>query len=153
VAGRSSKRSKADSALVEREGSVDVLHEAVTEQPDVVTKTEVLASDSTNALAVADRTEVEVGSTDRPGLATPAEADSGGRTARVRIVTFARVVHLRAGDLGEERLDGAGRAVNDGGAGVDDRLEVRDSCGRAHDCLAPGSLPEASRLVDGMVLD
>ena len=61
----SSKGSEADSVLDKRERGVDILHEAVTKEPDVVTETEVLARDRTDALAVADRTEVEAGSKQR----------------------------------------------------------------------------------------
>ena len=50
---------EADSAVVEGESSVDVLHEAVTEQPDVAAETEVLAGKSTDASAAADLTKVE----------------------------------------------------------------------------------------------
>jgi hypothetical protein len=125
----------------------------VTEQPDVVTETKILSSDSTNTLAIASRAEVEVGSADGPGLSTPAEADSGSGAARVRIVALARVIHLRARDLGVEGLDGAGGAINDGSAGIDDGLKVGNSCGRTNDCLGTGSLPETGRLINVMELD
>ena len=49
VVRHSSKAGKADSIIVKGERSVDVLHEAVTEEPDGVAETEVLAHDRTVA--------------------------------------------------------------------------------------------------------
>ncbi len=125
----------------------------VTEQPDTTAETEVLASDRTDTLAVTNRAKVEVGRADSPGLATPAEADGGRRRARVRVVTLAGVVHLRARDLRVEGLNCRGRAVDDGGSRVDDGLEVVDGGGGANDGLGTSCLPESGRGVDGVVLD
>ena len=125
----------------------------VTEQPDVATKTEVLTSNSTNTLALTNSAKVEVGSANSPGLATPTEANSRSGFARVRVVTLARIVDLRAGDLGVEGLDSGRRTVDDGGAGIDDGLKVGDGSGRADDGLCAGSLPETCRSVDGVVFD
>lgn len=53
---------EADRVAAEAERGVDVLHEAVAEEPDVAAETEVLASESTHALAArACGTEVEAG--------------------------------------------------------------------------------------------
>lgn len=166
---------EADRVRVEGERGVDVLHEAVAEQPDVAAEAEVLASDRTNALAAANRAEVEaegdemqsvsyrgtscrlnrysLSRRDGPSLATPAEANSRERVARVRVVALGGVVHLRAGDGGVEGLDGGGRAVDDGGAGVNDGLESRDGGLGASNGLSASCLPEAGRAVDAVVLD
>ena len=57
--------SEADGVLVEVKDGVDVLHEGVTEEPGVVTKTEVLTSERGNAVgrALLNLTGVEAGET------------------------------------------------------------------------------------------
>ena len=52
VVRHSSKGGKTYSIIVKGERSVDVLHEAVAEDPDVVTETEVLAHDRSGAHTV-----------------------------------------------------------------------------------------------------
>jgi len=42
--------SKTNSVLVKAEDGVDVLHKAVTEEPDIISKTEILASERANTV-------------------------------------------------------------------------------------------------------
>jgi hypothetical protein len=55
--------SEADSTLVKVEGSVDVLHEAITQEPDVAAETEVLSGKSADTLrrTILSWTEVHAG--------------------------------------------------------------------------------------------
>ena len=50
---------EADGVVVHGEDRVDILHETVTEQPDIATKTNVLASEGANAFAAANCAKVE----------------------------------------------------------------------------------------------
>lgn len=90
---------------------------------------------------------------DVPGLTAPGEADSREGVAGVRVVSLRRVVDGGAGDGSVEGLDGGGRAVHDGGAGVDDGLEVGVRVLGADDRLGACGLPETGRGVDAVVLD
>ena len=90
---------------------------------------------------------------DGEGRATPGEADGGEGVAGVRVVALAGVVDLRARDGRVEGLDRRRGAVDDGGAGVDDRLEAGVGVLRADDGLGAGRLPETGRGVDVVVLD
>ncbi len=90
---------------------------------------------------------------DGPLLATPRERNGRGRVAGVGVVALVRVVHGRAGDGLVKGLDSGGRAVHDGGAGIDDGLEVRHDSLATNEGLGAGQLPEASGGVDVVVLD
>ena len=177
-ADRLGELGEADGVPVEGERGVDVLHEAVAEEPDVAAETDVLAGERADAPAGArgGLTEAEaakrrsssafvvqvlVGALhddlllrgDGPLPATPRESNSRGRVAGVVVVALARVVHTRAGDGAVEGPDGGGRAVHDGGAGVDDGLKVGYDGPAADVGPGTGELPEAGGGVDVVVLD
>lgn len=75
-----------------------------------------------------------------PLLATPAEGEARDAIARKRVEALFQIVDLRSGDVCVERLDGARGAVHDGGARVDDGVEV------ARDGLRPDSRGRAGEL-------
>ena len=85
------------------------------------------------------------------GLAAPREGNVWNGLAREGVQTLLRVVQLCTRNLGVERLDGAGRAVDEGGTRVDDGVEVGVGGLATEADLTATGLPEAG-LLDSVVL-
>ena len=89
---------------------------------------------------------------DRPGLTTPVERELRNRIAWEGVIAILLVI-TRAWDLRVERVDSVRLGSHERRARVDDRLEAGDG-GLGADVRARArDLPEAGRLVDGVVLD
>lgn len=86
---------------------------------------------------------------DSPRSAAPIEADVWDGITREGGVAVLRVLKLRTRNSGVELLDGIGRAVHDGGAGVDNCVETRDGSNG----FSATRLPEPCSTLYGMVLD
>lgn len=146
----------------------------VTEQPDATRETKILSSQSTNTVLatllgrakveakkkirkenaqVVNKSKYSLVSSDLPGLATPAKAGLWDRVAREGVEALLLIGKLRAGNRSVELLDIVGRTIHDGGAGVDDGLEVVDDGLATRDGRSTGCQPEAEAVVDLVVLD
>jgi hypothetical protein len=133
--------------LGEAEGGIDILHEAVTKEPNAITKSEILSTESANALGAAffELTKIDVVSTDGPFISSsPLKGNFRDRIAREAVQALEVAIKgLGAVDGSVESLDVSGRTVHDSGAGVDDSLELRNRGLTIHGNAAITNLPKA----------
>jgi hypothetical protein len=143
--------------LGEAEGGIDVLHEAVTEEPNAITKSEILSTESTNALGAAffELTEVEVVSTDGPFISSfPLKGNFRDRITREAVQALEVAIKgFGAVDGSVESLNRSRRTEHDSGAGVDDSLEPRNRGFTINGNAAIANLPKTVGAGEFVVLD
>lgn len=90
---------------------------------------------------------------DREWVSTPAERDFRNVVTRERVVSFAWVKQLGAGNLCVKFFHGSWRSIHDRGSGIYNGLKIGHSSSASRCNACSGDLPETGRCVNIVELD